>query len=72
MLSPSEYQNFLKACFLVHFFFKDSCHPKGYISEGEITIGTQSNEFATLQEITIREILQQFTMIRPNQDCVGT
>ena len=50
------------------FFYKYSCQPKGYISEGEITIDAQSNESATLQMITIREILPQFTMIGPNQN----
>ena len=40
-------------------------NPKAYISEGEITLDTHSNEFGTLQIITIRDIHLQFTMIGP-------
>ena len=41
-------------------FFKYICQPKGYISKGEDTIDTQSIESATLEMITIIEILPQF------------
>ena len=45
--------------------FKMFLNPKGYISEGEITLDTHSNESGTLQIITIRDIHLQFTMIGP-------
>ena len=40
-------------------------NPKVYISEGEITIETQSNESGLFQIITIRDIHLQFSMIGP-------
>ena len=57
---------------LKHSVFKYSFQPKGYISEGESTIDTQSNKSATLRMITIREILPQFTVIGPNKYWAGT
>ena len=50
-----------------YFFFLYSCQPTGYISVGGSRIVTQSNESATLQMITTREILPQFTMIGHNR-----
>ena len=48
-------------------FFKHCCQPTVYISEGESKIVTQSNESATVQVITTREILPKFTMIGHNR-----
>ena len=53
-------------------FFKHSCQPRGYISEGKITIDIQSEQAATLHMITIRVILPQFTKIGWNRHRMGT
>ena len=56
---------FLLNTFLI--FIKCSCQPTGNISEGERTRDNQSKQAATLQMITIREIVPQFTMSRHNR-----